>query len=346
MYNLNKYSGAAQQALLLASFLKTSIFFFNHEDGEYSVKRISDKIVIVNLPKNRILRIFIIVWYLLNKNIKILHLHGFFKHGIILGFLFRKRVILKTTLMDSDDFLTLSKDFNSRLFLRFLLYCVDLNICLTEQLRKINVGFISDLKIKVVPNAVEIPKNISSVKDNVFCFVGLVCERKGTYESIEYFLRHYLSAPGSLMYVIGPVGGIKESDDNYIQKCRELIAAYEAQDRVLFLGNLAKSDVIEYLKISKALIFFSRKEGMPNVVLEAMANNCAPITTGIDGVIDELLDEDTKVNVTVRSYCEGIRLDVIDNVLATKELVHQAEKKFSIDHIARNYMAEYERYLS
>jgi len=345
VYNLNKYSGASQQAFLLAGFLKIPIIFFNHEDGDFSIKKVSETILVINLPRNRLFRMFVIVWFLLREKIKILHLHGFFKHGLILGFLLRKKVILKTTLMGSDDFFTLSTTLRFKLIFRFLLSCVDLNVCLTEQLKKINLDFMNEAKIKLIPNSVVIPKDIPVEKQNIFCFIGLVCERKGAYESIEYYLRHYLSTPGSLMYVIGPIDGIKESDNNYIQKCLALVSSYGAQSRVNFLGNRTKSEVMEYLKKSKALIFFSRKEGMPNVVLEAMACNCAPITTGIDGVIDELLDEDTKLKLTVQSSSEKITLDVIDSVLEEKELVYQAEAKFSVEYIAEMYLKQYKAYV-
>lgn len=344
VYNLNKYSGASQQALLLAKEMNTPVVIFNHEKkSKFSKSRINKNLELINLPNSRFLALVFMVYFIILRKIKIIHLHGFLKHGILLGFILRKKVILKTTLMDSDDFRTLYEKAKIKKLMSFLFNNIDINICLTKQLLHRNREYICQKKIRVIPNGVEIPELTLTVKENIFCCVGLVCERKGTYESIEFFLKNYLNLPASIMYVIGPLEGLNESNHRYVERCYSLIASYNAEDKVIFTGNLNKLEVQGYYKISKALLFFSKKEGMPNVVLEAMANNCLPITTGIDGVVKEILGCDLNDKLTLKSTDHVIDIDVIDHIVFSEAVLIRAKTNFYIQKICLKYKELYER---
>lgn len=346
VYNLEKYSGAAQQALLLAETTGRSIVIFNHERGvPFSRSKLSDKIEVINLPDQKLRSFVLLVYYLLKLRVSILHLHGFFKHGILLGWLLRKKVIVKTTLMGSDDFLSLEQRNSNNSYFAFLLSKLDVNICLTEQLKRENVQLIDERKITIIPNGVNISATCDIEKENIFCFVGLICERKGTYESIEYFLKNYLHLPGAIMYVIGPLEGVAESDNAYVQRCYDLVASFGAARQVVFTGNLKKKEVAHFLKKSKALLFFSKNEGMPNVVLEAMANNCAPITKGLDGVMEDLLGKELAIKL-ISEQNRPIKIDVVNEVVRLHLLRDRAINLFSIEIVAFRYNELYEELLS
>lgn len=59
-------------------------------------------------------------------------------------------------------------------------------------------------------------------------------------------------------------------------------------DRIHFLGH--RSDVARWLKRAQMLVLPSRWEGMPNVVLEAMAGGVAVVATDVEGVREILKD--------------------------------------------------------
>lgn len=342
VYNLNKYSGASQQALSLAKSMKMPIAILNHEKGiGFSKKKINEHVEQINLPRNRFLALFYLIFFLLINKVKVIHLHGFFKHGIVLGRFLRKKVILKTTLMGSDDFESLYGKARYKKLIKFLIGCVDVNVCLTQQLYNKNRNFIDESRIRIIPNGVDLPASVLTQKENIFCFVGLICERKGTLESIEYYLKNYLDLPGSKMYVVGPLEGLNESDSSYVKKCHTLVAQYGATNKVVFTGNISKQDVQEIFRISKALIFFSKNEGMPNVVLEAMSNNCLPITLGLDGVVIEILGGDIDAQLTLSDLRHVIDVNVMNQIIKNSDVNSIAREKFSMDSISYLYQSLY-----
>jgi glycosyltransferase involved in cell wall biosynthesis len=66
-------------------------------------------------------------------------------------------------------------------------------------------------------------------------------------------------------------------------------AARGVAGRVRFTGSLAQQDLIEYYNAADALVLASSREGMPNVVLEAMACGLPVIATAVGGA-PEVLD--------------------------------------------------------
>lgn len=342
VYNLNGHSGAAKQALLLGKSLEVPLLIFNHEyEEKFSVRKINDRVELVNLPENKFLSLVVLVYFTLKKNIKIFHLHGFFKHGLILGRILRRKVVLKTTLMGGDDLGSIFNGFRLKFFAKFLFSCIDVNVCLTRQLEEKNREYISEPNIIIIPNSVRVPENIYYDKNNVFCFVGVVCERKGAYESIEYFLNQYSELPGAVMYIVGAMEGPKECDPCYVERCHEMVRNYCAEDKVIFTGGQNASEVSRYFSISKALIFFSKNEGLPNVVLESMSFNCAPVTLGLDGVVEDILGSEGK-ELVLKKTGDSLPIEVIDRIIEEGFLVKRASSAFSISSVRDHYLSLYE----
>lgn len=103
-----------------------------------------------------------------------------------------------------------------------------------------------------------------------FVFVGRYDRRKGIDE-LNCAIRNILSDPG-LNFVIAFVGPIPESKKIHSTK-------------VSYLGLMKKKeDIQKILQTSDVFVLPSHSEGMPNVVLEAMANGCAILATDIAAV--------------------------------------------------------------
>ncbi|MEM3509356.1 MAG: glycosyltransferase family 4 protein, partial [Nitrososphaerota archaeon] len=201
-------------------------------------------------------------------------------------------------------------------------------------------------KIKIIPNGVIVEQNPPQLfqKEDIFCFIGIICERKRVYESIKYFIDNYSIYKTTKMYVVGPYHKTfenREMDEEYVNKCFQLIHQYGLEDRIIFTGLLDKSKVIEILKKSKALIFFSNREGMPNAVLEAMANNCVPITTEIGGVAREIF-EDGKHGFILDENFKKIEISSIDELIEKKAPYNRVKEIFDINTIAQIYNQIYE----
>lgn len=345
VHNLDSYSGAAQQALLLAKHIKKDILFFNHNNKEYKKYKYNELIEIIDLPQNRFLQALIILFFTLKYNIKIYHFHGSFNVGMLIGTLFKKKMILKTTLLGDDDFDTFASK-RSWKVRYFLIKHIYKNIVLSKKLKEINSKYIDSSKIELIPNGVLLAENCPTLqeKENAFCFVGLVCERKKTYESIKYFIDNYSQDETSKMYVVGPYKNMQnnhEFSNEYVNNCFELIKNNKLENRVIFTDRVSKEETQNIFKKSKALLFFSDKEGMPNVVLEAMANNCVPITSEMDGVIREIF-EDKKQGFILDDSFEKIDNSFIDEFIENRVSYLNVRDRFGIDVIIRKYRGMYE----
>ncbi|MEM3509368.1 MAG: hypothetical protein QXN52_08770 [Nitrososphaerota archaeon] len=171
VYNLNTYSGGAQQALLLAKHLRKKIIFFNIENKNFSKWEYNNLIPIIDLPKKNIFyRFLIVIFYTFKYKIKVYHFHGLFLEMLI-GVILRRKIILKTTLIGDDDFDLVKKRKLSWLFL-YLIKHVDKNVVLSKKLYEINSRYIDKSKIKIIPNGVIVEQNPPQLfqKENIFCF--------------------------------------------------------------------------------------------------------------------------------------------------------------------------------
>lgn len=345
VYNLENYSGAAQQALLLAKNIKLKILIFNHCNKTYRRYLENNLVEIVDLPKSKLLQLMIIAYHTIKNNIKIYHFHGFFVFGFVLGILLNRKIIQKTTLLGDDDFDTLKTKKNWKIRL-FLLGRISKNIVLSEKLKEINSKYIDSSKIIKIPNGVQLADACPQLKEkeNSFCFVGLVCKRKRTYESIKYFIDNYSHINDTKMLVIGPYKDMPNYQDfsnEYVDKCRELIESHGLEDRIILTGKLSKSKTQEMLRKSKALLFFSDKEGMPNVVLESLANNCVPIVSEMDGVAREIFENGVHGFIVDRSS-GNIAMSKIEEMIERQTPFKLIKSKLDICLIAGIYKRIYD----
>lgn len=348
--NLNSYSGAAQQALLLAKHLKGkyNIYIFNFDSKmvDKTFTQVEKNVYKIDMQGISLLQIFKLYKLIKVNKINIFHLHVLNYFIILLGRLLNKRIILKTTMLGADDFHSKLHSKLGKIKLE-IIKNIDLNIALTTKIKHINSQYINPTKIKQIPNGVSIPNMTDFKKENIFVFIGLVCERKSTFESIEYFRKHYASQNLTKLYIIGPNSNeynLDEFDEQYYQKCVNYVKKYNLDDQVIFTGLLQKKQISEILLKAKALLFFSKKEGMPNVVIEAMSHNCVPITSSIDGAAQEIF-EDKQNGFIISNMDQGIALELIDELVNTRRPFNHAKEKFDIAKIATKYSKLYESLL-
>jgi glycosyltransferase involved in cell wall biosynthesis len=80
------------------------------------------------------------------------------------------------------------------------------------------------------------------------------------------------------------------------ERLRELADNLGVGERVSLVGEVAHSDLRTFYCASDALVHFSTREGMPNVVLESMACGTPVIATAVGGVA-EIINEDAGILV-------------------------------------------------
>lgn len=118
-------------------------------------------------------------------------------------------------------------------------------------------------------------------KDRLISFVGRFEERKRVIDLIYAWKKIEKSYPQHCLVLVGD----GEERNFYEESCIQL----NIQKRVTFMG--LSSCVEKILKITDLFVFPSRLEGLPNVLLEAMATGLPILTTDIPG-INELIESE------------------------------------------------------
>lgn len=341
--NAHTYSGAAFQAINLAKFLKHDICIVN--SGSMASRTNQDELKIINLNKNLFLKFIQLILMLSSPSVRAVHFHGHFLLPMFVAWLMKKKYLIKTTLMGTDDFLSLnnSKFGAARLFLSRR---ATVNIALSQKLKSINQKLAPELIIKVIPNGVILPEFQLGVGDkkNWFYYCGAVSRRKNTLAAIEYFHINYAQIEGSILYVIGPIqdyGGGADFDNTYVLECHNYVDSNGLIEKVIFTGFLADTKIREISKKCKALIFFSSFEGMPNVVLEAMAMNCVPIISDMHGVAFEILGD----YLYKKILGQNLSLKEIDELIEENTIRQRVVNNFEMKKITERYEFLYTQFI-
>ncbi|MGO9613014.1 MAG: glycosyltransferase [Dissulfurispiraceae bacterium] len=162
-------------------------------------------------------------------------------------------------------------------------------------------------------------------------FVGSLVERKG----IEYLIKAVKETRVDKLCLL--ILGKGELMDR-------VRASTENDQRFKVLGF--KSNAVEYIKASDLLILPSIYEGLPNVILEAMAVGTPVIATNIYGV-PELIDNYANGILVSPRNSRQLTLAIhhmIDNPIASKKFVNTSRvlvRSFDLDRMVKRYQDLY-----
>jgi glycosyltransferase involved in cell wall biosynthesis len=223
---------------------------------------------------------------------------------------------------------------------------VDRYVCVSRSVADFSAaeGGISPKKLVIIPNGIDIgrysarqPADLTALGiqagQRVVTFVGRLEPQKGV-EWLIATARPWLDTlPGCDLLLVGE-GSLRQRLE---ASCRVAGIA----ERVHFAGW--RTDVSEILAASDLLVLPSGWEGMPNVVLEAMASRLPVVATDVEGV-RELLGP-AAPQQTVRfgdtpGLIKKLATLMLDPDMATaigEENRRRAEQDFSISHMVTAY---------
>lgn len=140
-------------------------------------------------------------------------------------------------------------------------------------------------------------------------FVGWLEREKGIFELLEACSR--LAQKNNFLLDIAGKGHA----DNSV---RELIIENELADRVRFLGWIKGREIEEAYAQADVFVLPSWNEGMPNVVIEAMATKLAVVVTTVGNIPDFITNEQQALLVPPKDA--DALTNALDRVLNDREL--------------------------
>ena len=189
-----------------------------------------------------------------------------------------------------------------RIHRRFPLNLVDRVVVSSTVMARYFIRMGVSTQIEVIPNGVDLNR-FRPIEDDgkkvrlreglglspgwdIVLGIGAISPRKGTDILIESFVRSCREYRNARLVLVGPRHDQeKETLSGFRQHLENTITAANIQERVIFTGNV--SNVQDYLRAADLLVFPSRREGMGNVVAEAMACGIPVIMTPFLGLPDE-----------------------------------------------------------
>jgi glycosyltransferase involved in cell wall biosynthesis len=158
-------------------------------------------------------------------------------------------------------------------------------------------------RIEIIPNGVDLkrfraPQSESErmnlraklgidSKSQVILSIGAIHPRKGIDILLEAWVSLAKRFPDLHLYLIGMRHDLKAPKlSGFRNRLDALVRASNAVERVHFVGYIENVD--EYLKAADVLVFPSRREGMPNAILEAMASGLPCVLTPFIGLSPDL----------------------------------------------------------
>ena len=366
-------TGAGINAFNLAKeFLKLDykvrVVSFRREN--HSVFDNIEGIDIVRIPysDNNIMRLlgyFIIIpiftYYLSKSNLAIVFgpLQGYIPLFII-GKVLRKKVVFRSTMYGVDDLSSLNNKFGSKLYkLRQKINglmggYISQSIAMTKSFaNEYNTSIpvfesaqgVDTKKFKPVSlnEKIKLKEKLNlNINENtkIILSIGYVIERKG-YREVFDSLAKYVDE--DFLYIV--IGKYKTKEFEYMYHENENMQKLHMygknllKNKILFIGECNNTE--DYYKIADLFILNSKKEGMPNVLLEAMASSLPVIVTSLPGVVNYITKN--KKNALVidenNSLYDYLNLFFRDNTIFNKLGINARQlmvKKYNFSDVAKN----------
>ncbi|MCB8976641.1 MAG: glycosyltransferase family 4 protein [Ardenticatenaceae bacterium] len=121
----------------------------------------------------------------------------------------------------------------------------------------------------------------------IILYVGAIEPRKGSDLLFDAWAKLAPEFPQAHLVLAGP--RLDQSDPmlaHFHHRLEGIIDASGTRDRVHFVGRVG--NVERYFQAADLFVFPSRREGLPNVIMEAMATGLPVVTTPFIGFADEL----------------------------------------------------------
>lgn len=336
--------------------------------SEETIGRI--KIFRINLyPGNivsEILSFFAIpyIFFKISRRVDIFHMHGYTRKSClitILAKIFQKKIIVKTTSLGIDDPLSIKK---RRFVSPQIYYLIDAYVVTSPaQKESCRISGLPENKIFMIPNGVNLNRfNIPSAQErlnlrqemgipylsDVILLVGFFSQDKGfdIFAESLLLLRPDELSNLFLIFIGSKDDGELEVDVKVVKKVYNIISSLEMESRCLFVDPTHEID--KYFKASDIFVLPSKREGLPNALLEAMACGLYCIANKLEGTTDYIIDSGKDghlLNALTPDSIAGALKNVIGNKQLQSRIGAEARLKinsmFNMDNVKDKYKGLY-----
>ena len=240
----------------------------------------------------------------LRRQFDIVHLHGFSQKSlllILLARLFRKKLVLKLTLLGEDDPLSIQ----TRGRLAFWCYSrTDLFLGVSPRLQQLyHFSGLPGEKFWLIPNGVDVERFRPGDQDErqvlrrelglpegpLILFVGLFSYRKRP----DLLLKAWTGMSGdglsaSGLVFVGGVHGNSEVDPGLARKIQAEAQRLGVEKQVVLVE--VTHEIEKYYRAADLFVLPSSQEGLPNALLEAMATGLPCVVSRLSGITDAVID--------------------------------------------------------
>lgn len=230
-------------------------------------------------------------------------------------------------------------------FLKIIWNNADALIANSKGLKKLAKDFYDKRQIDIIYNGVDttkfyptnITKNNSS--DCSILFVSRLIERKGLQFIIPKLQEIQEKCHKNIHLII--VG-----DGPYRKQLEKIAIESACADMIRFEGQKDKTELLQYYQTADLFILPSKKEGMPNVVLEAMACGLPVIMTPCEGSYELVTNNGiiAPIDTFVDNLAKLCADDDLRRTMGQNSLAH-VEKIFKWESIGKNYLNVLEKTL-
>ena len=211
---------------------------------------------------------------------------------MLIAKIFRKKVILvfagssSDTLKSSNDYLSYPLQILSRINCSFsdkiVLYSTNLidEWNLQKYKHKISIShrhFLDFGKFRIIRHIWE--------RDTLIGYVGRLSPEKGSMNFV-HSIPLLLQKNNSLKFILIGDGSLRESIEKYLQE-------NNLDDFVHIAGWVQHDDLPKYLNNLKLIVLPSYTEGLPNIMIEAMACGTPVLATPVGSIPDVIKDKET-----------------------------------------------------